>query len=331
MPVAVVESGAVFEPAPQVVPSRIGDEFPGIPPIHLERDDLGLCDDPDIAARQLHNALVRSRRDERRIDHAIGRLLYEMDSKRLFEALGCARIEEYAETRLGLTRKVAAEMRALGARLAVLPVIDAAMKAGDVGWTKAREICRVAVPETEAAWLDAAEQLTSRRLEQAVRSSRRGDHPPAEADLGPGPARERLAFEADSADAEVIRKAIAMYLAASSIRRGEIDDAAVLAAATTATTPGTPVVQTVLGRRATCERSRLPVDEARCDHEEIDLRPGPHQGHAHHEIPPATRRIVEERDGWRCVVPGCRCTLWVACHHLVHQARGGGNEAHNPT
>ncbi len=43
-------------------------------------------------------------------------------------------------------------------------------------------------------------------------------------------------------------------------------------------------------------------------------------------IPPATRRLVMQRDSGRCVVPGCRHAVWVDVHHLVPRAEGGRHD-----
>lgn len=46
-------------------------------------------------------------------------------------------------------------------------------------------------------------------------------------------------------------------------------------------------------------------------------------------IPPATRRAVEARDGYRCTFPGCGRELYLHCHHIVHRMDGGSNEMSN--
>ncbi len=54
-------------------------------------------------------------------------------------------------------------------RLEKLPVIAAAFNAGELPWTKAREIVRVATLETEQEWLEKAKKLSNRELEKTVR------------------------------------------------------------------------------------------------------------------------------------------------------------------
>jgi hypothetical protein len=46
--------------------------------------------------------------------------------------------------------------------------------------------------------------------------------------------------------------------------------------------------------------------------------------------PPALRRAVRERDGYRCQYPGCN-SRHVDIHHIVHWARGGATDLSNLT
>jgi hypothetical protein len=46
-------------------------------------------------------------------------------------------------------------------------------------------------------------------------------------------------------------------------------------------------------------------------------------------VPSATRRKVESRDGGRCTFPGCEHDVFLDCHHIVHRANGGSNDASN--
>lgn len=46
-------------------------------------------------------------------------------------------------------------------------------------------------------------------------------------------------------------------------------------------------------------------------------------------VPAATRRAVVARDGGRCTFPGCGKDVFLDCHHIVHRANGGSNDASN--
>jgi hypothetical protein len=71
------------------------------------------------------------------------------------------------------------------------------------------------------------------------------------------------------------------------------------------------------------------VSEACCDAEIVDARPGPDQGFATRSIAPRVRRIVLDRDEWKCTVPGCENRIWLHIHHDVEWSRGGASVAAN--
>jgi hypothetical protein len=43
-------------------------------------------------------------------------------------------------------------------------------------------------------------------------------------------------------------------------------------------------------------------------------------------IPPSLRRLVVQRDGGRCKVPGCRNTCWLEVHHIRARCEGGTHD-----
>lgn len=69
------------------------------------------------------------------------------------------------------------ELLRIGRALPELPGLAAALEAGDLDWTKAREIVGIATAETESEWVDRARTLTSRALEQEVSNARVGAPP----------------------------------------------------------------------------------------------------------------------------------------------------------
>ncbi len=59
-----------------------------------------------------------------------------------------------------------------------LPRLNAALAAGEVDWTKAREVVRVATAETDASWTECAKTMSARVMEREVVASRIGDPTP---------------------------------------------------------------------------------------------------------------------------------------------------------
>jgi hypothetical protein len=106
-------------------------------------------------------------------DRALAFYLLEMQKSGIHRPLKDA--AEWAWTHLRRSR--ADKLVLLARYLEELPEIDAAFAAGEVPWTKVREIARVAMRETERKWLHLARTGTSREVEEAVSRAKRGDEP----------------------------------------------------------------------------------------------------------------------------------------------------------
>lgn len=301
-------------------------------------------------ARALSDRLVAARRQHRQAEHTLAVLLAEMDDGALHRALGYASIGEYAAVVLDLTQRHARDLLRLGRRLPDLPALDAVMAAGELDWTKAREVATVATSETEAAWVEHARRVPSRVLERDVATALLGDLPPDGSEPVRAPARRRLVLELEATDADVLLQAIAVARARADLDPGEAEDGVFVAemarrylqglqAEDEATTdlPTAEPYRVVVEHCPTCHRTVAPetevsdtvATEARCDAEVVDMRDGPTRGHATRTIPPAVRRAVLHRFGWRCAVPCCRHRLWLQLHHRRPFARGGGHEEAN--
>src|SRR6185295_9283021 len=71
------------------------------------------------------------------------------------------------------------------------------------------------------------------------------------------------------------------------------------------------------------------LDRARCDAQHIGSIDGDTPERAHQDIPPSVDRFVWRRDGGRCQTPGCRSSVGLELHHVVHRADGGGHDPSN--
>ncbi len=107
----------------------------------------------------------------------LGRCLVELDRRTVWDEWGFSGSIHYARYALRLSRKDAREMRRVARELEPLPVLSAAAESGDIGWSHLREVVRVAVPETEQAWLEAAQTCTWRVFHRLVRQAVAGDLP----------------------------------------------------------------------------------------------------------------------------------------------------------
>ena len=73
-----------------------------------------------------------------------------------------------------------------GKALEHLPLLAHAYEEGEISSTHVREITRVATPETESFWYDAAKKSTTRQIEKLVAFSPKGGLPPAQVALSSG-------------------------------------------------------------------------------------------------------------------------------------------------
>ncbi len=96
----------------------------------------------------------------------------EVQRRRLYRQLGHASLELYATQGLGFSRNRYWQFKRLADDLDRLPVLREAVAAGEIGWTKAQQVARVATETTQAAWVAKATTTGRRELEQEVR--RRG-------------------------------------------------------------------------------------------------------------------------------------------------------------
>jgi len=110
-------------------------------------------------------------------------------------------------------------------RLEALPRLGRALETGALSWCAARELTRVAVSETELAWLDAARNKTLRELELLVASKSPGDEPDAPGTDLPRP--RVLRFEVAPDTFATFREAMQRLRRSAG---GSLDDDAILLA-----------------------------------------------------------------------------------------------------
>jgi RuvA, C-terminal domain len=224
--------------------------------------------------------------------------------------------------------------------LETLPALAQALRDGATSWSAARELTRVATAESEHAWLDVARGRTVRQIEELVAGHAPGDQPQ---DLrNPNLDRHVLRFEVTPESAAYFRDALAK------VRRdagGQLDDDAALLAVARHVLGGPDdagrasyqVAVTVCegcgrgwqrGRGEQLEVGGEIVEMAACDAQHVgDI--STHVGQparAQQSIPPRIRRDVIRRDGGRCVVPGCRNSVFVDIHHLCLRSEGGSHD-----
>jgi len=140
--------------------------------------------DPDLAAEDLDALGDRIAQTAAVLDATTHTLLTQL---RVFDqrdgwhrqgALSCA---AWLNWRIGLTMTAAREKVRVARALGGLPLLDEALRLGQISYSKTRAMTRVATADTEAALLDMARCSTAAQLEKICRLYRQVQHDPAAA------------------------------------------------------------------------------------------------------------------------------------------------------
>lgn len=298
--------------------------------------------------RTAHERLVEHKERRAVLEIDEGELLLDAHRAAVHVYLGYASFEQYIDFLLGYSPRMTRERLRVARALRELPQLTAALRQGDLNWSSVRELTRVAVAETEAEWLETARGKAVRQVEELVCGHVPGDSPgtPPRSEVQ----RHVLRMEVSAETYALFREA------EGKVRResgGNLEEDEVLLQIARRVLEGPKdegragyqVAMSVCPEcgagaiEARGERVQVGaevVEMACCDAQHIgevgqSTHAGraavTHVGRAMQEIPPAVRRQVMRRDGGRCQVPGCRCSLWVDIHHIRLRSEGGD---HNP-
>ena len=294
--------------------------------------------------REVDAALRSIARRRAALDVEEARWLREAERLQIWRPLGMVSAIDYLERVLGYTPHAANERLRVARALGDLPQLESAFAQGELAFSALRELTRVATPETEDAWRDAATGKNVRQIEELVAGHQRGDHPDDPAD----PSAHRYPVRFDLS-AEVFARLRQVQAALADEHGGLLDDDrlltafcdAVLDGATASESSGRAKFQIAV---TVCERCKqgwqdgagakiaidaAAVDRAHCDAQHIGALDAEVPPRATQDIPPSVARLVWRRDGGRCQTPGCRSARGLEIHHIVHRADGGTHEPSN--
>jgi len=267
-------------------------------------------------------------------------------------ALSCA---HWLNWRIGLAMPAAREKVRVARALAALPLIDDALRLGQISYSKVRAMTRVATADTEAALLDMARSSTASQLEKICRLYRHTQHDPGAeranenrrwvrsrtTDDGlvrldvllPPDEAERVLKAIDACaetrlgDAALDRADGLVALADDRLRgnapdRSPVDITLQIDAATLqGQLPDGTGVSAETARRLCCDAGIAPVLED-ADGTTLDV------GRKTRSIPPAMARALRLRDAG-CRFPGCTHKRFADGHHIEHWAHGGATQLDN--
>ena len=137
----------------------------------------------------------------------------EIMRRRLYRDLGFSTINQYARQELGFSTSRTGDFIRLSRQLENLPAVREAVAAGQLGYTKAREIVSVATPETEACWLEVARGTRKVLVYEVKKAKRAARVDPAQVELLPnaapvaGPRELPVRFAVDLTPEQEARRA----------------------------------------------------------------------------------------------------------------------------
>jgi 5-methylcytosine-specific restriction endonuclease McrA len=268
----------------------------------------------------------------------------EVQRRALYRELGHPSLQVYATEALGFSPNRYWQFKRLADDLDRLPVLREAVETGDVGWTKAQQVARVATPATQELWVGKAVATGRRELEREVRQARcqlrrrkcGGAVVEAIPDVTITLRADSLQLARFEALVEKVRK---LKRAPADADRMDLVLAgleALVANEAEGPVASAPPVQVVVHQCPDCgeaaaitsrgEQRLAPaqVEALACDARVLE--PGkPNRA----TIPPSTRAKVLARDRHRCTTSGCGTTRFLEVHHVVARADGGGNDMEN--
>ena len=127
----------------------------------------------ELTARDVDAALRSALDDLQRAEQNAVLCFAEIVRRKLYQELGYATIHLYASEALGFSQSRTYRFLRLAEDLERLPRLRAALATGEVGWTKAREVVKVAGPATEEQWIEAAKRTGRRGLEAQVQRAQK--------------------------------------------------------------------------------------------------------------------------------------------------------------
>jgi len=123
--------------------------------------------------RAAHEALRRLARRRAGLDFEEGKWLLAAQRAGVHARLGYGSFFEYIERLFGYSPRLTHDKLRVAGALEGLPQLAQALREGAATWSSVRELTRVAIPETERAWLDAASGRTAHEVERFANAPRR--------------------------------------------------------------------------------------------------------------------------------------------------------------
>ena len=130
------------------------------------------CHGNGLPAQQVHDRLEKALAELHLAEKNAILWFAEIHRRRLFRVLGYSSIHQYAAEALGFSPSRTYQFLRLAESLGKLPELRESIASGEIGWTKAREVAKVATRRSEQRWIEEAKRSSRRELERKVAETR---------------------------------------------------------------------------------------------------------------------------------------------------------------
>lgn len=124
----------------------------------------------DLQVKAVHERCVENARRFKESQKDLILDLKEMDQLKGYLDFGCKDLKEYARIELGLSKDVAWTLVTLAKASKIIPAFNDKIQEDKIDITHARMIAPILNPENQAFWLEQAESLSKRDLEQSIKT-----------------------------------------------------------------------------------------------------------------------------------------------------------------
>ncbi len=294
------------------------------------------------SARNAHEKLVILLEKMRKYEQSALLVFSEILHQKLYEQLGYSSMHNYATDALKIPRSTAFHYISLTKKLEALPETRKAVESGELGWTKAKEVVKVATLETENQWVAEAKKSTRvdfiEKAKQAKQIAK--NESKQQPDLIPVeslPKAEPKVSTSLSLSVEQMERFNALI--EKMRKQGETGtrEELLIKALTDSTSEkstrveSAPSTQIVIRHCPDCgkaetgagEISQNDLEKAYCDASVLE------NGRNKSTIKPSVRREVLSRDNHTCQGKGCSSKRYLEVHHKVPRSAGGSNDESN--
>jgi hypothetical protein len=294
-------------------------------------------------AKNAHQKLISLLERIHKYEHSALLVFSEIMHQKLYEEMGYSSMHNYATEALKMPRSTAFHYISLTKKLEALPETKKAVESGDLGWTKAKEITKVATPATEGQWIDRAKkssridliEITKQAITVAKNESKQQPTLiPIEINLPK--AEPKISTSLSFSIEQMERFSVLIEKMRKQGETGSREELLIkaLTDSTSQNSPrgeNSPSTKIVITHCPDCgkaetssgEISKNELEKVYCD--AVVNENGKNMA----TIKPSVRQKVMIRDQHTCQGQGCRSKRYLEVHHKVPRALGGSNDASN--